>query len=149
MATEHLRGDAFFEWLAGSTTTQHLLAIPLHELEPVDLQERHDWWSADNREREIVALGISHVQEIYGTIRFDNQPVALKAMLRDALLFNTQLTYYQNSVGYPVHLVAVVGASSMDETPIKPDRDRHGYGEWECRVRLRRIDGGDLDGIFS
>ena len=130
-------------------TVSITLAIPLWDIQPMDVRERHDWWATDNSNREIVTVGEADVYDILATIRFDNEPTELKTMLRLALQYDLTLTYSQNSVNYPVRLVAIVGAVSPSTTPLSPDRDRHGYGEWEVRVHLRRTDGSNLNSLFG
>lgn len=151
MATAALRGDAFFQFdlpVDPFGTAVHTLANPLAEVRTIDRRRRYDWWAEDLVNREIVFTGAG-VTEIMGTIRFEDEPEDLRLMLRLALQYNMTLTYWQNGDSYPVKLVAVVGATDADETPLDPDRDRYGYGEWECRVHLRRIDGGTLEGILE
>ena len=125
----------------------HTLALPLMEVEPVDRRERHDWWAADNKTREIVTVA-TDVSEIFATIRLENQPDALKTLLRYALQYDVELNYAQIGFSALVHLVSVVGATDKDSTPLRPDRDRYGFGEFECRVHLRRIDGGTFASLI-
>jgi hypothetical protein len=149
MATTRRRGDSsIFYTPPDSAELEHVLAIPLWDIRPVDRQSRYEWWSEEFSTREIVTVG-DGVFEIFATIRLDDEPVALKRMLRLALRHDLTLTYRQNGAEYPMRLVAVVGANGLDETPLERDRDRHGYGEWECRLHLRRTDGGNLSGIYS
>ena len=148
MATAALKGNAYFTYTpAGSAAIVHQLAIPLWNKRVVDRRARFDWWAEDFNTREVINLATG-VYEIDATIRFDNEPTELRYMLRTALQEDLVL-YYTNGATYPVRLVAVLGASDADEVPLDPDRDRHGYGEWECRVQLRRTDGGTLDGAFT
>lgn len=151
MATAALRGDARIVYTApgaGSPTT-HLLALQLMDLEPVDAIARHEWWSADMSTRSVLTVG-SGVRELYGTIRCDNQPSELKTLLRHALNSDVTLTYRLTAAGtaYTCKLVAVVGAKP-GESGVIPDRDRYGFGEWEVRVHLRRVDGGTFDGLLT
>jgi hypothetical protein len=132
----------------GGAQVVHQLAIPLLQIEPVDRMERHDWWAADLDNREVVTVGAG-VYEIMATVRFENEPANLKALLRTALRDDVTLFYTLGSTIYPLRLVAVLGASGADETPLAPDRDRYGFGEWECRLHLRRTDGSTLDSLFS
>jgi hypothetical protein len=150
MATVQLKGDASFTYTpTGGSLTTHNLAIPLWDVQPVNRGARYDWWAEDYGTREVVTVG-DGVSDVLATIRLDNQPAALKTMLEAALREDLTLTYTQDSTDYYVRLVAVVGASSQDETPLQPDRDRLGYGEWECRVHLRAAGATlTLDGLWA
>jgi hypothetical protein len=150
MATVALLGDAFFSYnlpISPFGVASHSLAHPLTDIVPINRRARYDWWAEDLVNREVVTLG-GGVREIMATIRFENEPDELTEMMRLALQYDLTLSYSQNAVVYPMHLVSISGASAENETPLQPDRDRYGYGEWECRLHLRRIDGGTLDGIF-
>jgi hypothetical protein len=149
MASAHLKGTARINYTPpGGGDTTHLLAVPLLEIEPVDATTRYEWWSADMRSRSVVTVG-GGVYELHATIRMENQPALLKTMLRHALNSDVTLTYRTVGGGtaYPVKLVAVIGAGP-GESGVRPDRDRHGFGEWESRVHLRRVDGSTLDGLL-
>lgn len=151
MATTHMKGDAsfFFDDPEYGVTMEHRLAIPLHDVQPVDLMRRYEWWSEDLTTRSIVTIG-DGVRDVLGTIRMDNQPTQLKRMLRLALREDLTLRYSYAGVDYDVKLVAVVGASGLDDVPLAPDRARAGYGEWEVRVHLRATGSTTtLDGIFG
>lgn len=124
------------------------LAIPLWDVQLVDLRKRHDWWAADFNTREIVNIG-GGVRDILATVRLESEPTAFKDMLREALTYDTILYYTQAGVVYPLRLVAIVNSSDQDATMIIGDRDRLGFGEWEARLQLRRTDGGTLDGIIT
>ena len=153
MATAQLKGTARFEYtsLESSTTITHLLAVPLLQVAPVTRRQRFDWWSADLTTREVVTVG-DGVAEVFATIRCENDPAGLVAMLRAALDQDVELTYfmaYEDSEGFPVHVVAIVGASG-DDIPLEPDPDRFGFGEYLVRVQLRRTDGsGTLDALLG
>ncbi|MFW6031006.1 MAG: hypothetical protein ACOC9T_00315 [Myxococcota bacterium] len=150
MATRHLFGSAAITFTPpGESEETHLLGAKLIELEPMDTGERDDWWSVDRENREVVTVG-DGVSELIATIRYDDEPGELKRMLRLALRHNLTLIYEPEIGGtsYPVKLVAVVGATSSDRTPISPDRDRRRLGEYEARIHVRRIDGGNLDDLL-
>jgi hypothetical protein len=132
----------------GGAQVVHQLAIPLLQLVPIDRMIRHDWWAADLKNREIVTLG-DGVEEVVGVLRFENEPVELKALINTGLRDDTILYLTVGSVIYPLRLVAVLDASNADESVLEPDRDRYGFGEWECRLHLRRTDGSTLDALFS
>ena len=134
MATAALIGSATITYTPpGGAQVVHQLAAPLLQIEPID--------------REIVTIGTG-VYEIRASIRFENEPDELKALLRTAQRSDVTLYYTEGSNIYPVRLVEVLGAGG-DDTPLTPDRDRYGFGEWECRVHLRRTDGSTLDALFS
>ncbi|MCI0436847.1 MAG: hypothetical protein L0271_24890, partial [Gemmatimonadetes bacterium] len=150
-ATSRFKGDAEFRYqlpVSPFGTVTHVLAIPLWEVRPVDRRVRHEWWADDLETRETVVIG-DGVREVEATIRLDDEQEALRTMLRLALHHDLTLQYRQNGVDYPVRLVEVMGARGLDDVPVEPDRERYGYGEYECRVRLRRTDGGTLDGIIT
>src|SRR5688500_4999447 len=149
MATSHLRGDATIIYTPpDDTETVHLLALPFRDIRPIDRGRRHEWWADDLDTREIVTIG-DGVSDAWVTIRAENQPVALKRLLRLALRHDLTLTYTEADAEFPFRLVAVEGASDLDETPLEPDRERHGYGEWECRIHIRALASATLDGIYS
>lgn len=150
MATRHLFGSASIEYVAeGGTPVTHLLGAKLLDLAPADVLRRYDFFADDHVARRTVTVGTG-VSDLLATIRYEDDPAALKAMLRRGLRSNATLSYLEEAGGdvYPVKLVAVVGASSQDETPIIRDRSRWRLGEWECRVHLRRVDGLTLDGLL-
>lgn len=150
MATHHRHGTARFEFTPpGGSLEAHLLAAPLLELQPVDRGSRYAWWSEDLSAHEIVTVG-DGVEEFLGTVRFENEPQRLKRMLRLALRTGMTLEYYhsENATGIPLKLVAVVGAG-QNETPLVEDPDRRAFNEWMARCHFRRVDGGDLSGLFQ
>jgi hypothetical protein len=147
MSTKKLIGNAGFQYGAGPTT--HQLATPLlWELVPVAVRTRFRRWSLDRTAVDTVVIGAG-VEDLLTVIRFDDQPVGLRAMLK-AGMDGTQLDYYPDlalATFYPFLLVEVDGADG-DEVRIRPDRDRFMHGEWEASVRLRRVDGGTVDGLL-
>lgn len=150
MATRHRKGTARFDFSEpGGSLESHILAVPLLDLQPLERGSLYEWWSEDLRTSEIVTVG-DGVEEFFGTIRFDDQPQALKRMLRLARRSGVTLTYYpdENATGIPLRLVSVVGAG-QDETPIAPDPDRAAFNEWMARCHFRRVDGGDLSTLFQ
>jgi hypothetical protein len=151
MATSALKGNASIVYdlpISPFGQVTHQLAAQLLQVRVIDRRARYDWWAEDLMTREVVTVGAG-VKEIMASVRFENEPDELRELLRLALQYDVELSYTQDSVVYPVHLVSVEGANSADETPLTPDRDRYGFGEWECRVHLRRIDGGSLDGLIG
>lgn len=146
MATAHKKGTARFEYTLEGVLTTFLLALPLRELTPVDIQPRFEWWSANESARRIVLIG-NGVRDLWATIRMDDEPAALKALLRAGLHDDVVLTYRLSAggVGYPCKLVE----TDTGEAEIKPDRDRRAFAEYETRIRLRRVDGGHLDDLLE
>ncbi len=153
MATAHLSGEARFTYTPqGGSEIVHLLAVPLspvRELRPSSRVARYDWWAWNNVDREIVTVG-DRVPEVVATIRLDDEPVELMAMLETALDDDTTLVYQLTESGaeFPVRVVEVMDSQGGD-LGIIGDRGRFGAGEWEVQVRLRRTDGGSLAGIFT
>ena len=146
MATAHLLRTARFTYTPpGGSPVVHLLALPLRELEVIDSRSRYDWWSEDGTSREIVTVGPS-VREMVATIRMEDQPNELRAMLRAAIENDVTLNYEPTTGGtsYPVKVVRVLGGDGGVQITL--DRSRRG---WEARIHIRRVDGGTLDGIIS
>lgn len=128
--------------IPSAATVTHTLAYPFLELERVEVQPRFVFESADLSARHIVTIGAG-VQDLWATIRFENEPDELLTLLRAGLHEGATLTYRPAASGpeYECTLVDVEGG----EVALRPDRVRHGYGEWECRIRLR----GDFDGLLD
>jgi hypothetical protein len=153
MATGHLEGAARFRYTPeGGSEIVHLLAVPLspvRDIRPSSRVARYDWWAWNNIDRETVTVG-SRVPELVVTIRLDDDPVGLLAMLEAALDDDLTLVYQLTASGteFPVRVVEVMDSQGGD-LGIVGDRGRFGFGEWEVQVRLRRTDGGSLDGIFA
>lgn len=152
MATENLKGTARFEYtpVDGSPIT-HLLGTPLspiREFVPSRLKQRFDWWAVNKTNREIVTIE-GGAEEVVCTIRVDNDPVGLKALLQAALEDGVTVDYYPSTGAdvIPFQVVEILGGAD-DEIPLTQDRGRFGGGEYEVPVRLRRIDGGTLDAIY-
>lgn len=154
MATRIYKGAAEIEYqpLVGSPVT-HLLAVPLlvsatHGFKATLRRRLWTGWSADLTERETYRLG-EQVDEIVGTVRFDNQPRELRELIRAGLEDNAAMIYRPyGAVGddFPCILVDVPGAQP-GEIPLVPDRP--GFKEWKVTLRLRRIDGGTFDDLLD
>lgn len=131
----------------GGVLTTHLLALPLRDLRPVDARVRHEWWSGDLTTREVVVIG-DGVRELVATIRFDDEPGSLKDLLRAGLEDDVTITYEKVAGGtsFPFKLLEVVGSDGVE---LQPDADRWGLGEWQCRIRIRRVDGGSFDSLLT
>lgn len=147
MASAHRSGSARIEYTPpGASLTTHLLALPLRELEPADEHAAFEWWSADKSSRSVVAVG-SGVRDLWATIRADNQPAELKALLRAGLLGNVTMTYRRSATGtaFPFLLVA----TSTGGVRLERDRARAAFGEYEVRIHIRRVDGGSFDDLLT
>lgn len=140
-----LKGDAAFEW----DSLQLALEAPLRDISAVENIRRFVHTSADRTTRNVVTIG-SGVDEIEATIRFELDVTLLKAML-EAGLNDTTLTYWPSLGGssdtYPCKLVSVNG--SEEHAQLLPDRDMWWDRRFECRVRLRRTDGGTFDALLE
>ncbi len=155
MATRRFKGDAQITYtpLGDSSEIAHQLAVPLllspaQGFRPAQRQRAWRAWNATGSERVTFKLG-DPVYEISATIRFDDEPNALMALLDAGLNDNVELTYWPNSgIYFPCLLVAISGAAD-DEVAILPDRERFGFGEWEVSVLLRRVDGGDFSELLG
>lgn len=157
MATAHLYGAAEIEYESGVYTVTHQLAVPLMIAPAWGFQatrQRPRWeaWTADGTERTVFTMGeVTH--ELQATVRFEDEPEALLALLVAGLEDDATLLYrpYGSAVsGYlelPLKLVAVVGAPA-GQVLLKPDRERFAFGEYEATLQLRRVDGGDLEGLL-
>lgn len=144
MATSQLQDSASLEV---SGLSVHNLAVPFKEVVPIDNTPYFEWWSANLANREVVTIG-SGVREALVTIRMENEPDELKALLREAIYSDKTVTYEKTVGGteYDFKVVAIIGTGGAVE--LQPDRDRYGFGEYECRLHIRRVDGGSLDGLL-
>ena len=140
-------GDARFEYTpVGGSLTTHLIRVELQDVEAVDEIGLHEWWSADKSTRYVVKVG-SGVRDIWATVRYDDQPTQLKALLRSALHDNVTVTYREEAGGtqYPCKVVATEGGGVQ----IRPDRDAPDvFKLWEVRLHLRRVDGNTFDALL-
>lgn len=154
MSTRVYKGAAEIEYqpLVGDAVV-HLLAVPLL-ISPASgftaTRRRRLWtaWSADFTERETFTLGTA-VDEIIGTVRFDDQPAELRELIRAGLEDDVPMIYRPHGVEgneFPCKLVVVPGAG-QDEIPLVPDRV--GYAEYTVPLLLRRVDGGTWDDLLD
>jgi hypothetical protein len=122
------------------------LAVPLQEVRQVFPRQRFEFWSADARTRETVLIE-GGAADIEATIRCDNDPEGLVALVRYGLESNGTFTYQRVTDGdaIPFVIVSVIGAQ---EITLDRDPDRFGFGEWMIRLRLRRIDGGNWAAVL-
>lgn len=153
MSTRVFEGSARLTYTpAGGSETTILLAVKLgimREFTPSRVVSTYDWWTEDNLERKVVTIGTG-VREVVFGIRFDNEPVSIMAMLEDAMVNNTTITYTPVESGntYPHKVVEIIG-SPIGSTTIQQDRQRWGAGEWEVMWRARRVDGGSFDLLIA
>lgn len=161
MATRHLYGEAELEYTpvdgpSGDTPVVHLLAVPLI-VSPsfgfANTSRRVVWapWNADDTEREVFTLG-TRVDEITALVRFEDQPEDLHELLRAGLEDDVELVYRPYGSGayaeeYPCKLVQAGGAGP-GEVPLRPDRSRWDWREYEVQLLLRRTDGGTFRGLL-
>lgn len=134
---------------SGGSPVTHLLGAKLHNLEVIGARTRHDSWADSKRHRRVITVGDGG-EDLLADIRYDDEPDELRAMLFRGLQGAT-LTYRLVTAGtaYPFQLVQVVGATSVDQTPIRPDRDLRAVGNYEARVHLRRVDGGSIAALLT
>lgn len=106
-------------------------------------------WVADSldlTEREVISVG-SGVEEVTMTVRYDNEPASLKALI-DTGMNGEVVTFWPNLSGGLSYPGIIVEPQGTDAT-IKPDRDRHrSHGEWEATFTMRRTDGGTFDELL-
>lgn len=123
-----------------------LLAVPLQDVRQVFPRQRFEWWSADQRSRETILLE-GGAADIEATIRCDDDPDGLIALVRYGLEQGGSLTYQAETAGatVPFVIVSVVGSGDI---ALNGDPDRYGFGEWSIRLRLRRLDGGDWSDVL-
>jgi hypothetical protein len=150
MATAHFPGTtatATYTPLAGGSPVVHKLAVPIRDIEPLDARTRFESWSADLTAREVVVVGAG-VRDIVGSIRYDDQPAELKALIREGWEHDVVIAYQEMTAGpiYQLRIVEVVGGHGV--AGVIPDRDRFAFGEYEARLRLRLAGSGTLDGLL-
>lgn len=147
-----LKGDAGFKYTDPDTasTVTVTLAVPLFRPTPGESDVRFATWSLNRKNRDVVTLDDA-VDEVWARLRFHSNVSELKALLRQGLN-DVTLTYYPSlaviGTNYPCKLVALDGADP-NTFALTPDSARYGFGEFEVRLHLRRVDGGTFDGIFS
>ena len=102
--------------------------------------------SLDLIEREVLSVGVG-VEEITVTVRYDDEPASLKALL-DTGMNGDSVTFWPNLSGGSQYPGIIVEPQGM-KAKIQPDRDRHkSHGEWEATFTLRRTDGGTFDDLL-
>lgn len=154
MANRIQKGAAEIEYqpLAGPPVV-HLLAVPLLVSEAAGFkatQRRKLWtgWNEDQTVRETFKLG-TQVDEITGTVRFEDQPRELRELIRAGLEDDVAMTYRPygpTGVEFPCKLVGHPGAQP-GEIVLVPDR--RGFKEWKATIILRRVDGGTFDELLD
>jgi hypothetical protein len=139
VSSVHRQGEARFEFTppGGSTlTSPFLLAVPLSplpEFETSGGRERFAWRSADRSVRETVVVS-SGKSDLFASIRFDDQPARLRAMLRHSMDDGMVLNYKLTAAGtaHPMVVEEVLGG----DLRVRPDRERGAFGEWEAAVHF-------------
>jgi hypothetical protein len=142
MASRALSGDARITWSGGT----FLLAVPLQRVSQQAPRARFEWWALDQRTREVVAIE-GGARDVEATIRCDDTPETLLALLRAGIESDEVMGYQYEAGGasIPFVIVAVIGQQDIG---LEPDPDRFGFGEWAVRVRLRRTDGGGWEDVL-
>lgn len=154
MATVQRKGAAEIEFnpLSGPNVV-HLLAVPLL-VSPVagfqSIRRQAMWsrWNADNTIRETFVLGEA-VDEIIGTVRFDDQPGQLRELIRSGTEDDADLIYRPYGPAgeaFPCKLVGQPGAQP-GEIILTPDRV--GFKEYTAQLLLRRVDGGTWESLLD
>ena len=147
MATESFFGTNAGLVLGGTT---HRLAVPLWPESQGETETVLATWSLDGRTRETLTITDSATAELRATVRYEDEPGALMALLGDAA--KDDGLEYRTDLGDPGTAVACTLvwplSRSEREDAIRPDRDRYrSHGEWETTVVLRRTDGGSWAGV--
>lgn len=144
------KGNAAFRYDPGTGQVTVDLDWPLINPEPARRRTRFASDSLDFTAREVLEVG-SGIHEITAELRFQESHADLLDALEEAAS-GTRLDYYPDTVGapstfYPCQLIEPSGSA------IGLIRDRlrgisHGEFALPARIRLRRIDGGNFDGIL-
>lgn len=138
------RGEALI-W-DGESGQMHTLRVPLQKLLPAGSMYRAVRESADRHVREVVTVG-KGVNEITARIRYDEAPAELNEMIR-AGVAGHPLVYIPDSndldTAYEMELLEP-GADWVQQM----DEDWVVFQETAVPVRLRRMDGGSLSGLFA
>jgi hypothetical protein len=153
MATAQLKGNAEIEYDDGVYTVVHLLAVPLLVSPAAGFRSTrrrrlYTTWSADQRIRETFTLG-EPVDEIVGTVRFDNQPTELRELIRAGLEDDAAMIYRPYGLTgdeFPCKLVATLDGDA-GEIVLTPDRV--GFKEYTVGLVLRRVDGGTFESLLD
>lgn len=126
--------------MSSTATGSFNLGTPLHDVRVSTAKARRTLDTLDLTAREVVTYGGGRAQ-VDGLIRFHDAPQELLNVI-DAGLDGDVVTYTHGSThaGITCHIV--------DAGEVEPDRDRHGYGEYQVRVTLRRNGAGDWSSIL-
>lgn len=143
-----IKGNEGFRYDPGGGEVDLFLNFPLHWRRPGRSKRRWSSWNLELDKREVLVIGGGSVEEMWATIRFSDQPIALLDML-EAGADGVLLDYYPDmglGTFYPSDLIAPVG----DDLQLIRDRSSRGaLGEFESEIGLRRTDGGNYDALFS
>lgn len=141
-----LRGDAAFRYDVGAGTVTVALNWPLFRIRPGSVRWRRTTWSLSRRVAETLTIG-SSTPEILATVRFHTDPLELLTMLEagaDGYTLN-YLPSLAAGTSYPFLLVEPTG----EVLQLLRDQSARGkLGEYELELRLRRVDGGSVAGLF-
>lgn len=143
-----LKGDAAFRWDPGTGVVTFNLNYPLRHVTPSEVGSRWTRWSLNNKSFETVKLSSSDVREISAVVRFESDPDGFLTMLR-AAADGDELQYYPSLASpgtyYPCYLVSPAGS----QLALEWDQARGVRQEYELEIRLRRIDGGNFNGLIQ
>lgn len=141
-----LRGDAGFKYDRGAGVVTHALNFPLFRMEAAKRKTRFSSFSLDGSNLEVLTIG-SGLPEITALVRFSDDPWGLLDLL-EAGADGYTLTYYPSlavpATNYPFLLVE----PSATTIQLLRDASERGPIEHAIQLRLRRVDGGDLTGLF-
>jgi hypothetical protein len=154
MASVQRKGAAEIEYdPASGPAVVHLLAVPLLVSPAAGFQSvrrRVMWsrWNADNTIREAFVLGEA-VDEIIGTVRFDDQPAELRELIRSGLEDDVDLIYRPYGPSGEDFTCKLVGQPGAAEGEIILTPDRVGFREYTAQLWLRRVDGGNWESLLN
>lgn len=155
MASASLLGtNAGFKYSPSGSEVVHRLAYPLLDIDAPEHTTAFEVHMLDGKTRKTVRLVDEgdEVNSIVASIRFENQPEALKMMLRASRLNHTALHYHADLDGaalFTAEVWRVVGEQFPGHIPLQRDPDRYMFQEWMVRVELRRTDGNDFSALIE
>lgn len=130
----------------GSAAQAHDLRVPLQKILPAGSIYRAVRESADRRVREVTTVGAG-VSEITARIRYDEAPAQLNEMIA-AGVAGHPLVYVPDNTdlddAYELELI-----DPGENWAQQMEQDWVQFQETTLQVRLRRMDGGTLSGLFA
>lgn len=131
----------------------HLLAVPLLVSAAAGFKvalrrKLFTGWNEDETVRETFKLG-QQVDEITGTVRFDDQPRELRELIRAGLEDDAAMVYMPYGPSGPDFPCKLVGHPGAQPGEIVLTPDRAGFKEWRATIVLRRVDGGTWDDLLD